>query len=135
MTHSRSICLLINTCSILCHMFLPIPANFHALLALAASLSTMYFLTCSIAKVQEAAESPRTTLLRKQIQTENWRMLLNRVLYLKQMQVALALRGMNKKQRPPPEHPLKAGMRKWQSWSSPGMPEEDKNLTNRVKSY
>jgi len=135
MTHSNSICLLINTCSILCHMLLPISANYHALLALAASLSTVYFLTRSIAEAQEAPESPRTTLLRKQIQTENWRMMLNRVLYLKQKQVVLTLRRMNKKRQPPLEKNLKAGMRKWQSWSSPGMPEEDKNLTNRVKSY
>jgi hypothetical protein len=129
-----TICLLLNSCSLLCHLLpTPLPLLLHphyrALLAVAASLSSVYLLACGIATAHPAPEPPESALLRKKIQTENWRLMLNRVLYLAQMQAVLARRRGGKRGRaqvicrthsaPNEEKKTKSrtDMRKWQSWS------------------
>jgi endonuclease/exonuclease/phosphatase (EEP) superfamily protein YafD len=125
----HTICLLLNSCSLLCHLCpTPLPL-LQPLLAVAASLSSVYFLACCIATAQQLApEPPQSALLRKQVQAENWRLMLNRALYLAQMQAVLARRRASRGKRevqvivrtnsaPHEEKKSRAAMRRWQSWS------------------
>jgi hypothetical protein len=142
----HSICLLLNSCSILCHICPTIHPHYRDLLALAASLSSVHFLTCSIATAQAAPEpmqSMQSALLCKKIQAENWRLMLNRVLYSAHLQELLARgrvsqRGeaqvMCRTHSAAYEEKKKArtAMRKWQSWSAASISdfhaEERRNL-------
>jgi len=124
----HTICLLLNSCSLLCHLCpTPLPL-LQPLLAVAASLSSVYFLACCIATAQQLApEPPQSALLRKQVQAENWRLMLNRALYLAQMQAVLARRRGDRRggaqvicrthSAPNEEKKSRAAMRRWQSWS------------------
>jgi hypothetical protein len=146
--HAHSICLLLNSCSILCHIC-PTPflhPHYRDLLALAASLSSVHFLACSITTAQAAPEpmqSMQSALLRKRIQAENWRLMLNRVLYSAQMQELLTKRRASQRGEAQvmcrthsaayeEKKKARTAMRKSQSWSEASISdfhaEERRNL-------
>jgi len=117
---ARSICVLLNSCSLLCYICSTHP---HYLLALAASLSSLYFLVCTIAAPEpmQSMQSMENVLLRKMIQEANWRLMLNRALYSAQVQkVLLRKREAQVMRRTQSEENVKRSikiMRKWQSWN------------------
>ena len=119
----HSICLLLNSCSILCHICPNFHPEYRDLFAMAASLSSLHLLACTIAteKAPEPMQSMQNALLRKTIQAENWRLMLNRTLYLAHMQEVLARSQICRTHSAPNDEEKKAksrmAMRKWQSWS------------------
>ncbi len=134
MYRSRLICIFLNCCNIICYNLSAIHAfndSAHRLLALAASLSTLHHIACCVVVAQVVApESPRTILLRKQIQEASWRLLLNRALYLAQMKAMLprgsgkrkngAAQGIGSRTPSTPiaaAEPIKKAMRRWKSWN------------------
>jgi hypothetical protein len=143
--HPYSICLLLNSCSILCHIC-PTPflhPHYRDLLSLAASLSSVHFLACSITTAQAAPEPTQSALLRKTIQAENWRLMLNRALYSAQMQELLTKRRASQRGEAQvmcrthsaayeEKKKARTAMRKSQSWSEASISdfhaEERRNL-------
>ena len=114
----HSICLLLNSCSILCHICPTIHPDYRDLFAIAASLSSLHLLACTIAteKAPEPMQCMQSALLRKTIQAENWRLMLNRTLYLAHMQQVLA-RTHSAPNDEEKKRKSRTAMRKWQSWS------------------
>ena len=134
MYRSHFICVFLNCCIIICYNIPAIYAfndSAYRLLALAASLCTLHHIACCVVVAQVVApESPRTILLRKQIQEASWRLLLNRALYLAQMKAMLP-RSSGKRKKGTTEcvesrtrstpiaaaEPIKQAMRRWKSWN------------------